>query len=69
MQHTATPRIDARMTVNETVQRYPATLAIFADAGIDTCCGGSLPIEEAARRHGIELRTLLTSLETVAGTC
>jgi regulator of cell morphogenesis and NO signaling len=68
MQPVSSPRISARMSVNQTVSLYPATITIFAHAGIDTCCGGSLPIEEAAKRHGIELRALLSSLETAAGT-
>jgi iron-sulfur cluster repair protein YtfE (RIC family) len=55
------------MSVNEAVRLYPATVAVFARAGIDACCGGSLPIEEAATRHGIELRALLAALETAAG--
>jgi iron-sulfur cluster repair protein YtfE (RIC family) len=68
MQPIATPRISGRMSVNEVVRRFPATIPVFATSGIDTCCGGSLPVEEAARRHGIELGVLLSTLDTAAGT-
>jgi iron-sulfur cluster repair protein YtfE (RIC family) len=67
MESSVRPQIHARMTVNETVRANPATLAVFAQAGIDTCCGGALPVEEAARRHGIELDALLRALTAAAG--
>jgi regulator of cell morphogenesis and NO signaling len=51
--------ITAETTVNEAILRVPASLAIFAECGIDSCCGGSLPIGEAARRHGLDADALL----------
>lgn len=53
-------------TVNEAVQRFPETLAVFSEAGIDACCGGALPIDEAARRHGLDVPLLLRRLAAVA---
>jgi regulator of cell morphogenesis and NO signaling len=51
------------MTVNETIQRFPGTVAVFDAHGIDSCCGGALPVAEAAARHGIPLPELLKALE------
>jgi regulator of cell morphogenesis and NO signaling len=51
-----------QMTVNEAVRRYPRTVAVFHRHGIDACCGGALPIAEAAARHGIDVAQLLAQL-------
>ena len=55
--------IDLQWTVNDVVQRYPATLAIFNSLGIDSCCGGALPLATVAERHNIPLDVLRTALE------
>lgn len=57
--------IEADMTVNEIVQRQPATLSVFRTFGIDTCCGGPLSILEAATRHGRDVGDLIAALEAV----
>jgi iron-sulfur cluster repair protein YtfE (RIC family) len=49
-------------TVNVAVLLNPAALAIFAEHGIDTCCGGPMPIREVARRHHLDAAELLQSL-------
>ncbi len=53
-------------TVNETIARNPETVRVFTRFGIDACCGGALPIAEAARRHGVALDVLLAALREVA---
>ena len=53
-------------TVNEVIQRYPASVAVFGAFRIDACCGGAKPLEEVARRHDIELDALLDALDGVA---
>jgi regulator of cell morphogenesis and NO signaling len=58
--------IDSNLTINTVVQRYPAALGVFNARGLDTCCGGGLPVAEAARRHGLDLPELLAALELVA---
>jgi iron-sulfur cluster repair protein YtfE (RIC family) len=52
----------AALTVNETVRLFPGTVAVFSRHGIDSCCGGALPVAEAAARHGIDLEQLLKEL-------
>lgn len=54
--------IDPRLSVNEIVRRWPATMGVMNDFGIDACCGGADPLEEAAVRDGAELNALLEAL-------
>jgi regulator of cell morphogenesis and NO signaling len=55
---------DPRITLNQLVQQHPAVLPILAGTGTDTCCGGALSLEEAARRAGADLVELVARLET-----
>ena len=56
------------MTVNEIAALEPATIAVFNELGIDACCGGALPLADAAREAGIEPEALLWALSlAVAG--
>ena len=54
--------IDPGLTVNDVVRLQPETLGIFRSFGIDTCCGGGLPIGEVCRRHDIPLEDLSAAL-------
>jgi iron-sulfur cluster repair protein YtfE (RIC family) len=54
--------VDGTMTLNETIRRWPATVEVFARFGLDTCCGGALPIQEAAGRHGHDPEEVLAAL-------
>ena len=58
--------IDPSTLVNDMVAANPATLSVFTRVGIDTCCGGGLPIAEAARRHGLDLDALVADLAKAA---
>ncbi len=58
--------IDPNSTLSEIVRRYPAARGVFNAHGLDTCCGGGLPVAEAARRHGLDLAALVAALEQVA---
>jgi iron-sulfur cluster repair protein YtfE (RIC family) len=58
--------VDPNLTINTVVQRYPDALGVFNARGLDTCCGGGLPVAEAARRHGLDLQELLAAVEQVA---
>jgi regulator of cell morphogenesis and NO signaling len=53
----------AELTLNEIVKANPATLAVFTKYGMDTCCGGALPLRDAAARHNIALEQLLNDLD------
>ena len=61
---TATPfAIDGTTTINQIVAQYPNTLPVFAFFGLDTCCGGALPLEEAVTRHGLSLTAVVHALQ------
>lgn len=57
--------VGACSTVNEIVARYPNTIPVFNRFGIDSCCGGGVPLGDAAHRDGAELDALLRALDAV----
>ncbi|MGA9836442.1 MAG: DUF542 domain-containing protein [Gemmatimonadaceae bacterium] len=54
--------LDTTLTVNALIAREPRTIAIFNRFGMDTCCGGTIPIGEAARRDSVNLDALVAEL-------
>ena len=56
-------KIDPAWTVHELVSFRPETAAVLRSYGIDTCCGGTRPLTEAAQAAGLELAALLNALE------
>lgn len=54
--------VNAAAIVNDVLRRYPATVAVFNAFGIDACCGGAVPLAEAARRDEADLDALLDAL-------
>jgi DNA-binding MarR family transcriptional regulator len=55
--------IGPHLTVNDVLLRYPETTSVFDEFRIDACCGGAIPLETVASRHGIDLDALLGALE------
>ncbi len=60
------PFIAVTSTVNELLAQYPSTAAILNAYGVDTCCGGTLSLRDAASDAGADLTTLLAMLEAHA---
>lgn len=54
--------IDPEETINMIVARRPQALGVLRGFGLDTCCGGALPLRVAAQHHGIDLAALLAAL-------
>jgi iron-sulfur cluster repair protein YtfE (RIC family) len=50
-------------TINELVARAPRVLPVLQRYGIDTCCGGALPLATVAERHGLDLAALVAALQ------
>lgn len=63
----ATKAITGDMSINQTIREWPETVGIFQLFGLDACCGGPLPIREAAERHGLEPETVLMTLNRHRG--
>lgn len=62
---TAVSTISADATVNEIVRAFPATLPVFNEFGIDSCCGGGIPLKVAAERDGADVDVLVARLRAV----
>ncbi len=60
---TVRTRIDPSLTINEIVALHPEAIPVFNRFGIDTCCGGGVSVEDAARRDGIDAATVLAALD------
>ena len=55
-------QFDPALTINEIVAAYPESIAVFNRFGLDTCCGGGVRVEEAARRDGINVSDVIAAL-------
>lgn len=55
--------LDCSLSVNAVLARYPSTVHVFNRFGLDTCCGGVLRVDEAARAHGIDRGALCGALK------
>ena len=59
-----TAGITPGMTVNEIIEAAPETVSVFQAWNVDACCGGALPLEIVAERHGFDLAKLLEDLRS-----
>lgn len=55
-------------TVHEAMGLIPGAKEVFERFGLDTCCGGGVPLATAAERQGAELEDVLEALERARGT-
>ncbi|MEO6325479.1 MAG: DUF542 domain-containing protein [Thermoanaerobaculia bacterium] len=62
MNNDAKITLDSKLTVAEILRRFPVAEPILAARGLDTCCGGSHPLEEACQAHGIPVADVLIQL-------
>jgi regulator of cell morphogenesis and NO signaling len=54
--------VDPAWTVNDLLRHIPESAATLSRLGIDMCCGGSLPIAEAAAAVGTTLEAIAADL-------
>ncbi|HEX6588067.1 MAG TPA: DUF542 domain-containing protein [Longimicrobiales bacterium] len=54
--------IDATQTVNDIIAAHPTTVSVFDAWGVDSCCGGHLPLATVAEKHRFDLARLLAEL-------
>lgn len=57
-------QIDHAKPVKDIVLGTPASAKVFEQLGIDYCCGGDKPLDEACRTAGVPLETVTQALET-----
>lgn len=55
--------LDATMTVNDIIRRWPAAANVLGHYGLDLCCGGVLPLNLAAASAGVDPAELVAALE------
>jgi iron-sulfur cluster repair protein YtfE (RIC family) len=55
----------ANRTINDFVEHAPGTMTVFSMYGLDTCCGGGLPLGEALAKHGIEADPVLREVAVI----
>jgi regulator of cell morphogenesis and NO signaling len=59
--------ITPTQTLNQIVALAPQTLPILQRFGLDTCCGGGLPLQTAVAHHQLKLEEVLAALrESIA---
>lgn len=51
-----------RVTVHEALCREEGARAVFERFGLDTCCGGELPVAAAAAHHDVDVDRLLDAI-------
>ena len=62
MSNTIASPINPATTVNDLLKIVPAASGLLSDRGLDTCCGGSLTLEESCDDAGVELNGLLAEI-------
>ncbi|MFQ5441799.1 MAG: DUF542 domain-containing protein [Thermodesulfobacteriota bacterium] len=62
----AEEKVTKEIVVNDCIKLYPNTIGVFTRFNIDSCCGGAVSIEDAARRDGADLGALLRELNEAA---
>ncbi|CAN5234117.1 hypothetical protein BH09GEM1_BH09GEM1_11830 [soil metagenome] len=63
----ANSHVSSKSTVDEIVAHSPVAISVFNAFGIDTCCGGAVPLGEAALHAHVQLATLLAALGAAIG--
>ena len=50
------------MVINDVIRKHPATIKVFNEYKVNSCCGGGAPIETTAKRDGVNVETLVKAL-------
>lgn len=59
-------KVTKDIVVNDCIKKYPKTIGIFTQFKIDSCCGGAVSIEAAAKRDGAPIEPLMKALNEAA---
>lgn len=63
---TTTAMFKVTDTVGAMVAQCPALSRVIEKAGIDYCCGGKIPLDEACQKKGLDAQQVLAQLEAAA---
>ncbi len=58
------PVFDPKLPVKEILARFPDVRSVLAAYGVDTCCGGEHPLEQACAAKSVPLPEVLRDLES-----
>jgi len=50
------------MVINDVIRKHPATIKVFNEYKVDSCCGGGAPIESTAKGDGVDVDALVKAL-------
>ena len=56
--------LDGTQTIAEIARQYPASVPVFEAFGIDYCCGGNKPLEQACAKQNVSLNLVLSHLSS-----
>ncbi len=59
--------IAAESTLRSIALAQPATIRVFEGLHLDYCCGGNRPLAQACAEKGLDVRTVVASLQDAAG--
>jgi regulator of cell morphogenesis and NO signaling len=59
-------KVTKEMVVNDCIKLHPNTIGVFTKFHIDSCCGGAVSIEDAAKRDGARLDELMAAINAAA---
>jgi regulator of cell morphogenesis and NO signaling len=55
--------IESDVSVGQLVVQRPSRARVFEQLGIDYCCGGKMPLEQACRKHNLDYAAVVDALE------
>jgi regulator of cell morphogenesis and NO signaling len=56
-------QVTAQTIVRDLAGKYPTTLKVFEEHGIDYCCGGDKSLAQAAKESGVKLDAVVAALQ------
>ncbi|HEY7863263.1 MAG TPA: NnrS family protein [Thermoanaerobaculia bacterium] len=59
----ASARIDPKLPVKSLLDRYPHLRSALASRGLEACCGGQHPLEQACLAKGVPLQEVIADLQ------
>jgi len=68
MKNTTTSAIDPETQLGQLVRRNPEFESVFESIGIDYCCGGDAPLEQACNENDLEIQSVLERLKEAQST-